>query len=198
MLMKIQIIALLILAQACTDDSEELVCPASQIPSKTAEETGAELHWVNDGTCIRTSYAPDLEAHRAEFQAALEAWQSIDCGRICFQPLVAAADENSALDLHFDHANPNTVQLDLAKGLARTTYMRDNGLILRARIEMTDEALIDPLLPIYLLHWIGHVLGFDEVDASVKSVMNSMPAEGVDAPTQADRDAFCSKYGVCE
>lgn len=154
------------------------------------------LVWSNVGGCIAVVYTPAFRDRVAEVEDAVDGWVGAPCGRTCFEPPEERglpADGQPRIDtihvVDVDAGGDQAAKVALA-------YQPGDGRILRAKIEI-DPSLEATRLHRSLLRGFGRALGFDTPNADVSSVMHPR-VDGLTEPTDADIQAYCARYGVCE
>jgi hypothetical protein len=199
------IVALLIYTAAACGDSEasdsESVCDAIPegliVPIETSPSS-APVHWAVTKGCIPVTYDPAVADRRADIEAGLDMWASIDCSMVCFENLIESADvpelDPERRVIHVGLAEKLTPETpDLPSVLL--TFAHDSGEMLLVYIAL--DTLARPLTPTDWAHSIGLALGMGYVQQpDIDSLLTwDYMAKGVAMPTETDLATFCTVYG---
>jgi len=157
------------------------------------------LHWVIADGCVPVTYESSLASERTALAAAVGAWNSVDCARLCLQgPLESDTRPDFLRGEHGIHVlapfHPDTLpQLDAgAVGVTTLTFEVLSGRMLGAWIEVPPRAGLSTAEFIAL---VGYALGLKRPPASVDSALLSGPGSAMTMPTALDREAYCVLYG---
>lgn len=188
----------------CTEDCDE-ICEAPtglDVPFAVAQEE--PYHWpfdYGDG-CIELTYNLQVADHVEKFEAAVNAWTSLECNQLC------VGTDASQGDNPFDaEPEPDKRQIYLGEdsfggdgsdepvSLYYLSEEESRGKFRAIVIDLEDgfEALSESEQERVLVQYAGFAFGLNFADSSVESVV----AEGSDLsePTEADEESFCTMYG---
>lgn len=175
--------------QACTEPTQTAVPFSRAVPD---DSTQPILRWARGPGCLDVSHEPAVSAVLSTWLFAIEAYNDIDCSRLCLsrpEERTLGTDEFPRHNIHLEigelspggHAQP-------------TTYFQEStGEIFHVRIGVdpshpsaTDETAA--------LHALGHALGL----AHTHDVESVMQATGPlpPLPTEHDAAAICAMYGA--
>lgn len=153
------------------------------------EANGLARVWSE--ACIPVTYAPSLEKLKPSIEAALDAWDQVDCSGLCFEPprpstVVPADDRDRRLHLGDTGGPVGSAWALLSDG--RT------GQTLHAIIFVSNKSTTGDLLK-----QLGYVLGFEARkgqlrDTVLEEFLVPNPRTGLGA---LDRQSLCAVYPVC-
>lgn len=157
---------------------------------KVQTANGMPRLW-NRETCVPVTYAPSLEKFKATFQAALDAWDQVDCTGLCFDP-PKQSKEVPVLD--------NDLRLHLADNGAGSgagwELLSDGrtGRTLHATLFINNTSTVGEVLK-----QLGFVLGFESVKAQFRdTVLEEFrvpnPRTGLG---ELDKQSLCAVYTAC-
>lgn len=162
-----------------------------QTPALTVQQTnGAPRVW-NRELCIPVTYAPALEKLKPTLQAALDAWDQVDCTGLCFEPLI------SNKELPLEDRDRRLHIADNGGGLGSAWEVLSDGRTsqtLHATIFISASATMGDVMK-----QLGFVLGFEARQAAFRdTVLEEFqvpnPRTGLGA---LDRQSVCAVYPAC-
>lgn len=164
------------------------------VPVRTTER-GATLHWAEPTRCIALTASPDLDAVRADLEAAAAAWSNIACSTLCFEPLgrsdsapTRAADRR----VHLQRPDPETPVPEGSLAQTRVLLEQDTGTIRGATIALS-AALPSERTRAEALRQLGRALGFDQAPDDADSALSAGSARV--EPSPLDAESVCALYG---
>ena len=164
------------------------------VPVRTTER-GATLHWAEPTRCITLTASPDLDAVRADLEAAAAAWSNIACSTLCFEPLgrsdsapTRAADRR----VHLQRPDPETPVPEGSLAQTRVLLEQDTGTIRGATIALS-AALPSERTRAEALRQLGRALGFDQAPDDADSALSAGSARV--EPSPLDAESVCALYG---
>ena len=158
---------------------------------KLQEANGLARVW-NKELCVPVTYAPSLEKLKPTLQAALDAWDNVECTGLCFEPLKQNRDEP---------VNDNDRRLHIADngGGSGTAWELLNdgrsGQTLHATIFVGSASTMGDLMK-----QIGFVLGFEAMTAQFRdTVLEEFQVPNPRMSLGAlDRQSVCAVYPSCK
>lgn len=182
------------------DEADAGICDA--IPGNLAvpilqTPTSAPIHWTVAGGCIPVSYDPAVAQHRADFEAALTAWEGIACSSLCFaDPIESAEVPAPSAEARAIHIGPAATVVPENPDFsgATTTFENDTGTIRVAYLGLQNPDI--PMTPAEWAHHLGSALGLGEAAAGTDSLLAAdYDPTGPATPTDADQATLCVLYG---
>jgi hypothetical protein len=162
-----------------------------QTPELTVQQTNGFPRLWNRELCIPVTYAPALEKLKTTLQAALDAWDQVDCTGLCFEPLVAHKE------LPLEDRDRRIHLADNGGGLGSAWELLSDGRTsqtLHATIFIPTTATTGDVMK-----QLGFVLGFEGQKANFRdTVLEEFrvpnPRTGLGA---LDRQSICAVYPAC-
>jgi hypothetical protein len=183
------VLTLLTLSACVESDPPATRCgapPASLPILWTTTPSGATVHWTMPESCVPVTFDPSLEARRAQLDAAITAWRSVSCNRMCFSRSQPSMQPPSITErrLHF------TTGADTYTAI---NFENTTGKILSATVTLRQAFLSGAPEQLFLLA-IGKAMGMNQPGPGVSSVLDlNTPITMI---TDADRMSVCTIYGA--
>ena len=164
------------------------------VPVRTTAR-GATLHWAEPTRCIALTASADLDALRADLEAAGAAWSNIACSTLCFEPLgLSDSAPTRAADRRVHLQRPDAENPIPEGSLAQTRVLleQDTGII-RGGVIALSPALPPERARAEALRQLGRALGFDQAADDADSTLSAGSARV--EPSALDAASICALYG---
>ena len=194
--MRVVFLLAVLLSSACgRTEAYGRIVPCKRNPEQTPLLTvqtvnGTQRVW-NKSECIPVTYAPSLESLKPTLQAALDAWDQVECTGLCFAPPVPNKDAPAN---DFDH---RLHVADTGGGIGTAWEVLSDGRTsqtLHATIFVGSKSTTGDLMK-----QLGFVLGFESKTASFRDTVLEEgqvpnPRTGLG---MLDRQSVCAVYPAC-